>query len=138
MKIAVPSADERGLDSEVSTHFGRTPFYTIVEIENGDIKEVEVIRNPFMEHSPGDVPNFLKQKKVNVILAYGMGRRARMFFDSMKITVITGAQGKVKDVVESYLNGALSSDESWMDSEEFQHKHGRESKRWCSEDQGHH
>ena len=95
-----------------------------MEIENGDIKEVEVIKNPFIEHSPGDVPNFLKQKGVNVILAYGMGRRARMFFDSMKIAVVTGAQGKVEEVIKSYLKGTLSSDESWMDSAEFQHKHG--------------
>ncbi len=57
MKIAVPSANDRGLDSEVSSHFGRTPFYTIVNVEDGEIREVEVIKNPFVEHSPGDVPN---------------------------------------------------------------------------------
>jgi predicted Fe-Mo cluster-binding NifX family protein len=131
MKIAVPSVDERGLDSEVSSHFGRTPFYTIVSTESGEIKEVEVIKNPFTEHSPGDVPNFLRQKEVDVILAYGMGRRARTFFGSMKIRVIIGAQGKVGEVVRAFLRGNLSSDESWMKSEEFGHKRGCNSKGEC-------
>jgi len=123
MKIAVPSTDERGLDSEVSSHFGRTPFYTLVKIENGEIREVEVIKNPLMEHSPGDIPTFLKQKGVNVILAYGVGRRARTFFDSLGIEVITGVQGNVREVVRAYLKGSLSSDESWMELEEFRHRH---------------
>ena len=123
MKIAVPSTDDRGLESEVSSHFGRTPFYTIVTVDSGDIKEVEVIRNPFMEHSPGDVPDFLREKGVDVILAHGIGRRARMFFSSMKIDVVTGVQGRVKDVIKSYLEGTLSSDESWIDSAEFKRGH---------------
>jgi len=88
------------------------------------ITKVEVIRNPFVEHSPGDVPKLLKEKGIDVIIAYGMGRRARIFFDSLKIKVITGAQGKVGEVVRAYMSGSLTPDESWMESEEFKHRHG--------------
>lgn len=123
MKIAVPSTDDRGLESEVSSHFGRAPFYTIVTAYDGEIKEVEVIRNPFTEHSPGDLPNLLRERGVDVILAHGIGRRARTFFSSMKIDVITGVQGRVKEVIKSCLEGTLSSDESWMDLAEFKRRH---------------
>jgi len=85
---------------------------------------VEAIKNPLIEHSPGDIPTFLKQKGVNVILAYDVGRRARAFFDSLGIEVIIGVQGNVREVVREYLKGSLSSDESWMELEEFRHRHG--------------
>jgi len=58
MKIAVPSADERGLDSEVSPHFCRTPFFTLVRIKNGENKRSGAHQESFNEHSPGDIPPF--------------------------------------------------------------------------------
>ncbi|RLG39651.1 MAG: dinitrogenase iron-molybdenum cofactor [Thermoproteota archaeon] len=130
MKIAVPSADDRGLDSEVGRHFGRVPYYTIVSVEDDAIKEVEVVRNPFIEHQPGQIPSFLRQKGVDVIIAYGVGRRAREFFNALGISVITGAYGKVGEVVESYIRGSIRTDESWEEGPEFhRHKMGKGSRK---------
>ncbi|AGB04325.1 hypothetical protein AciM339_0437 [Aciduliprofundum sp. MAR08-339] len=61
MKIAVPSTGPDGLESEISMHFGRAPYYTFVKIENGEIKNVETIAVPFAEHGPGDLPNFIRE-----------------------------------------------------------------------------
>jgi len=70
------------------------------------------------------VISLLSKKGVNVILAYGVGRRARAFFDSLGIEVIIGVQGNVREVVRECLKVSLSSDESWMELEEFRHRHG--------------
>ena len=72
MRIAIP-CEAPSLDSSVSMHFGRTPFFAIVDIEDGEIVNVEFVRNPFEEHMPGQIPRFLHSLGVNVIIAYGMG-----------------------------------------------------------------
>jgi predicted Fe-Mo cluster-binding NifX family protein len=53
MRIAVPSVDDRGLESEMSAHFGRAPYYTLVDVENGEITGYKVVKCPFSEHGPG-------------------------------------------------------------------------------------
>lgn len=121
LRIAIPSVDDRGLDSMVSWHFGRAPFYTIVSVDEGRIGEVSVVRNPFVEHSPGQIPRFLREQGVKVIIAYGMGWRAREFFSSLGIEVVVGAEGRVKQVVESFIKGALKSREDWRREPEFRH-----------------
>ncbi|HIC98883.1 MAG TPA: hypothetical protein EYP08_04385, partial [Pyrodictiaceae archaeon] len=42
--------------------------------------------------------------------AYGMGRRAMAYFQSLGIQVVTGAYGKISDVIEAFMNQALKID----------------------------
>jgi len=74
-----------------------------------------------VEHSPGQIPRFLKEQGVKVIIAYGMGWRAREFFSSLGIEVVVGAEGRVKQVVESFIKGTLKSREDWRREPEFRH-----------------
>jgi len=107
--LAVAAEDDRGLESEVSHHFGRCPYYVIVESEDGGIGPVRVVANPyFQEHSPGKIPLFIKSQDVTVMIAGGMGRRAKEIFDHHGILVATGARGTVRRTLEDYLSGRLS------------------------------
>ena len=126
LKIGIPSETGDGLESTISYHFGRARYYTIIEIEDNKIKKVEVVQTPFIEHGPGDIPNFLKSKGVNLVIAFGMGGRAIDFFNQLGIKVITGAEGKIRDIVNSYLRGELQTTSRWMEMREFRHgRHGR-------------
>lgn len=49
----------------------------------------------------------IKQQRAEVIIAGGMGPRAIEFFNQLGIEAITGASGRVADVVNSYLKGEL-------------------------------
>jgi len=51
MKIAVSSSSDAGLDSSVDPQFGRCPFYTIIEIEDGEITNVQSLSNTAGEAS---------------------------------------------------------------------------------------
>jgi predicted Fe-Mo cluster-binding NifX family protein len=42
------------------------------------------------------------------MIAGGMGPKAIDFFHQFGIDVVTGAQGRVRDVVEAYLRGEIS------------------------------
>ncbi len=119
MRIAIPSKNADGLESEVEEHFGRARYYTIIEIENRKIKQVEVVEYPYETHNPGDIPEFLHEHNVDTVISYGMGRRAQMFFRELGIETITGASGKIGELINRFLSNTLSVDEFWREHGDF-------------------
>ncbi|NJE84845.1 dinitrogenase iron-molybdenum cofactor [Thermococcus sp. CX2] len=119
MRIAVPIKDDSGLESEVCEHFGKARYFVFVDLEDGEIKGSEVVQVPFEEHSPGDLPEFIKQHGGEMVLAYGMGRRAIAYFNAMGVQVITGVSGKVRDVLEGLAKGTLKADPDWRSKGDF-------------------
>lgn len=108
-KIALASEDDCGLDGFLSAHFGRCPYYTFVNVEGERIIGLEVVKNPYYpNHQPGVIPQFIHSQKANVMIAGGMGPRAIDLFNQFGIDVATGVQGKLKDIVESYLRGEIN------------------------------
>ncbi|MCK4912420.1 MAG: NifB/NifX family molybdenum-iron cluster-binding protein [Candidatus Omnitrophica bacterium] len=105
MKIAISTEGD-----SVSAHFGRCPYFTIIEVENSKVIGKEVIDNP--GHHPGFLPQFLNKKGVNTIVAGGMGQRAVDLFAEAKIGVVIGISGKIDQVVEKLQNGTLEGGES--------------------------
>jgi Uncharacterized conserved protein len=126
MIIAVPVEDDRGRDSEVAMHFGRARYFAFVEVDDGAIKDMVIKANPHQEHGPGDLPRFVSENGARTVIAYGMGGRAVEFFNSYGIEVVTGASGRVLDVVEAFVKGALSTDSSWRARGDFGHEHEHE------------
>ena len=109
MRIAISTDDKNGLESTASHHFGRCPCYVFVDFEGAKITTVNSVDNPFYDkHEPGQVPAFINENGVNVMISGGMGRRAIDFFEQYGIQVATGANGKVADVIQAYLDGKLS------------------------------
>ncbi len=112
LRIAVAAEADRGLDAPVSAHFGRCPWYVVCEVEDGRAVAVENLANPhFQAHHPGEVPRFIKEREVDVMLSGGMGRRALELFASFGIAVATGAAGTVGRTLEAYLAGRLDGDD---------------------------
>jgi predicted Fe-Mo cluster-binding NifX family protein len=114
LKIGVAVESRSGLEAEISSHFGRCPYYLILEPENEKVEPpVKLVVNPYAtaHGQPGEVPSFLKDQGIEVIIAGGMGPRAVGFFNQYGIKVVTGASGKVKEAVESFLKGELKSSE---------------------------
>ena len=109
MKIALATDDNRGLEAVLSHHFGRCPYYVLVDIDGKEIKEVTAAQNPFYEShgQPGEVPNFIKNLGAQVIIAGGMGPKAIGFFEQFGIQAITGVSGMVGGVVKAYMNSQI-------------------------------
>ena len=106
--IAIAAEDDKGFDGQVSHHFGRCPFYFLVEVEGDQIMESKVAQNPFYgNHQPGQMPVFIRDLGANVILAGGMGPRAIDLFMNYEIEVATGAVGNVRNVLDAYLRGDI-------------------------------
>jgi len=124
MRIAVSAETNQGLESQVAHHFGRCPFFALVEVEEGQIQSVQMVENPFYAaHQPGQVPGFIKEQNADVMLSGGMGGRAIQFFEGFGIKTATGAAGTVQDAVECYLDGQLQGASSCAESEAHGHAH---------------
>jgi predicted Fe-Mo cluster-binding NifX family protein len=122
IRVAVSSEDNRGLDSVVSPHFGRCPYFVLVDVEGHDLRAVNAVENPFYgNHQPGQVPEFVHEQGANVMLAGGMGGRAIQFFRQLGIRAATGASGTVRMALERYLGGELAGAEACASSEAHQH-----------------
>lgn len=102
MRIAI--ATDNGYISE---HFGRCPSYTLVDIEEQQIKNKQLVNNP--GHEPGRIPAFLHEQGAKVVIAGGMGPRAVSLFQENNIEVIVGATGPVDKAISDYAAGNLKS-----------------------------
>ena len=122
MRLAISVEDNKGLDSTISHHFGRCPYFILVDVDGDEIGEVQVIDNPYYaQHQPGMVPGYIQSHNADVMISGGMGRRAIAFFQEYGINTATGATGTVKTTIDSFLHGDLSTSEPCRESI----KHGR-------------
>lgn len=123
MRIAISADDSNGLDSVISPHFGRCPYFVLVDLEEREVTAVEAISNPFYaQHQPGQVPGFVHSHGADVMLTGGMGGRAIAFFQQYGIQPVTGAYGTVRNALEQYLGGSLYGAAPCKESVE--HGHG--------------
>jgi len=125
MRIAVSTETNAGLDAPVAGHFGRCPFFTLIDLEGEQIQATQVVANPyFLAHEPGQVPQFVHDQNVNVMLTGGMGGRAVAFFEQYGIQPVTGASGTVRQALECFQRGDLGG---WAPcSESVAHGHGHD------------
>ena len=123
MRVAVSVDDSNGLDSVVSPHFGRCPYFVLVDLEEREVRAVNAISNPYYgHHQPGQVPGFIHSQGADVMLTGGMGGRAIGFFQQHGIQAATGASGTVRHALEQYLGGELQGAEPCRES--LEHGHG--------------
>jgi len=105
LKIAIP--DDNG---NLSSHFGRCPSFTIVELKDKKIISRDLIDSP--GHSPGILPDLFSKLKIDTVVASGMGMRARELLDEKNIDIILGADGSVDDIIKNVMEGTLKKGES--------------------------
>jgi predicted Fe-Mo cluster-binding NifX family protein len=125
MRIAISAETDAGLDSPVAGHFGRCPFFILVDLDEDQVRAVQAVSNPFFpQHEPGQVPQFVHSQGADVMLTGGMGGRAAAFFEQYGIRPVTGASGTVAGALESYQRGELGG---WAPcSESVAHGHGHD------------
>ena len=109
MIIGIPSTQPGGLEAPFGSHFGHCDLYTIVEAEDGQIKNVSTL--PSVPHAQGGClapVQYLADNGVKVLLAGGMGMRPLMGFNQLGIDVYyAGNAPSVGVAVEAFLAGKL-------------------------------
>ena len=107
MRIAIPTTGKRKLTNKVADTFSRAPNFTIVTIEDNQIKTLDVVPNPGETLDRGAGPlaaRLLKENQVDLLLTSELGPGARNILDALEIKIDLVEQGKtVKEVVAPYL-----------------------------------
>jgi len=109
VRIAVPSEGQGGLDGLRAGHFGHCDVFTLVDFEDGEIKQVSILANK--EHVQGGcmVPvQLLAENRVQRLVVGGIGMRPLMGFKQVGIDVYyDGERRDIRPVVEDMIAGTL-------------------------------
>ena len=123
MKVAIPSMDNKGLDSEVCEHFGHSEYYTIIEIDkvlppSGIIKKnlykdeeckIKVVKNDRTEGHACEMPvDLIASQNVDYLITSGIGASPFILFQQKGIKLYAGALGTVREALRDFLCGMLS------------------------------
>lgn len=108
-RIAIPSMGPGGLDGQRSGHFGHCDVFTMVDIENGEIKEVSTVPNESHVQGGCMVPvNLLAGHSVKALIVGGIGMRPLMGFKQVGIDVYYDeTRPEIRPVVEDLIAGKL-------------------------------
>lgn len=102
MRFAIPVAD-----GELSTHFGHSQWFALLDADSsgGGCKREDAQAPP---HEPGAIPTWLANLGVEVVIAGGMGERARALLERSGVRVVLGAPIQPPErLVQAYLEGTL-------------------------------
>lgn len=108
-RIVIPTIEDKGLSNRISEHFGRAPYFTIVDLgEDGDIVEVKSIENTG-EHfgGRGRAKDIIIGVNPTAVIVYELGPRALEGFQEAGIPVLKANQELVQDIISAYRENKL-------------------------------
>ena len=108
MRVCITSAGP-SLDSEVDPRFGRCQYFLFVDPQS---LEMEALENPNIGASGGagiQSAQFVANKGVEAIITGQVGPNAFSTLQASGVRILVGASGKVREVLEKYKMGQLTS-----------------------------
>jgi predicted Fe-Mo cluster-binding NifX family protein len=108
-RLVIPVLDEGGLDAQLSQHFGRAPYFTVIDVDkDGRVVDQETIAN-VSEHfgGVGRPPDRILQLRPTALITYGMGARALRIFQTARVAVLRTTATTVSEVIPSYPHDTL-------------------------------
>ncbi len=110
-RIVIPLAD-----GKLTSNFGHCPAFALVDV---DLTDKTIIKREDIEappHEPGLLPPWLTERGADLIIAGGMGQRAKQLFIEQGIEVLVGAQPDTPEkLANNYMTGSLKLGENACD-----------------------
>lgn len=111
MRIAVPLSA-----GQLAEHFGHCEQFLFADADPQNRTVLHKTLETAPEHAPGLLPRWLAEHGVNVVIAGGLGARARDLLAASSVQVVAGAPVAEPDVlIASFLNGTLQTGEGRCD-----------------------
>ena len=101
MRIAVTYKD-----GQVFQHFGRSEFFKIYDVKDGQIITTVII--PTNGNGHGALGAFLSQAKVDALICGGIGAGARHVLNNFNITIYPGVSGDADEACKAFIAGNLN------------------------------
>ena len=110
VRIIIPVEDESGLDARVVEHFGRTPYFAVIDLdETGKLINQKTVPNAG-EHfgGGGRRAGFILNLKPDVIIVFGMGSRGISIYQNERVAVLQANQYTVRGLIAAYNRNELT------------------------------
>ena len=108
-KIMIPVQDNKGEDSLISSHFGKTPYIAVVTLnKDNEIEKIEIERNKFLEETKGvgaDLVEYLVKKGVFAVIVKKVGKTAYKLLRSYGVDILSISSNVVtlKEAIACYV-----------------------------------
>jgi predicted Fe-Mo cluster-binding NifX family protein len=111
MRIAVPLSA-----GQLAEHFGHCEQFLFADADPQNRTVMHKTLETAPDHAPGLLPRWLAEHGVDVVIAGGLGARARDLLAASSVQVVAGAPVAEPEVlIASFLNGTLQQGESRCD-----------------------
>jgi predicted Fe-Mo cluster-binding NifX family protein len=113
MKLLIPTENDLGLSAQAADHFGRAPYFTLVDTETGDVR---TFRNAAAGHGHahghgGGVCRILDQTDLppfDAIVCREIGRGALTALQEDGIRVWTSREYRVSEIANAVKGGSAT------------------------------
>jgi predicted Fe-Mo cluster-binding NifX family protein len=108
-RIVIPVEDNSGLEAKVAQHFGRAPYFVLIELNGrGQITNIQIDPNT-NEHmgGTGHPHESLLVLKPAVIIASGMGIGGLRSFQDAGIKVLKAQGSTINEIITNFKEGKL-------------------------------
>ncbi len=107
--MCIPVMDNLGVSSPISQHFGKTPYFAMITMEDNEIKDLRIVES-LGKHVGGTMTpaEAVANTKANVLICGNLGSKAIQMLGQMGIIVYVGASGTVESALEQWKSGFLN------------------------------
>ena len=108
MRIAISSTG-RDLNANLDPRFGRAAYFIILDSETMDFKAVENSQNLNSSQGAGiQAGKAMADQRIDTLITGHCGPKAFKVLQNAGVKIITGAGGRVADVIDQFKNGDLA------------------------------
>jgi predicted Fe-Mo cluster-binding NifX family protein len=112
-RIAIPVEEDKGLDSRVSYHFGKSPYFILIDLHENGLRSWLVVENhgARIERKRGiEASRLLVQHKVDVLVAKEVGEGPyHVLRDSSVQLLDLGEESEIGHVLDAFSKKELRS-----------------------------
>jgi predicted Fe-Mo cluster-binding NifX family protein len=106
-RILIPTEDREG--TQVADHFGRAPYFAVIDLDDSGTAVVKEVHPNTGEHSGGrgHAHNNVQKYQPRAVIVQGMGPRGIMSFQTQNIAVLRASSRLVQDIILAYNRNEL-------------------------------
>lgn len=109
LRVVYPSNEDNGVKAKRGAHFGKAKFYTIIDIKNNEVKNIETLRNEGHEaggctSAVSTIMNF----NPDALVVSGIGSKPANNFKEVGLAVYFDESSKtIQDSIALFLDNKL-------------------------------
>ena len=108
MRIVIPVYNESGLDAQICSHFGKTPYFAVIDLNgNGEVIQQRTVTSSGEHFCEGI--NFISKLNPDFMIAHGMGQRVIYNLQNAGIKILRTNASTVKEAIQQYNKGELAN-----------------------------